>query len=278
MDNYIIERMSKAFDDYVHQEDGVEFWYARDLQKLLDYEKWQTFEQVIKKAQISCISAKQEKNNHFTEVSKMVDIGSDTKRKVVDFRLTRFACYLIAQNGDPRKEVIAFAQSYFALQTRKQELLQERIKLAERINARRKLQDSEFIFSKTLYERGVDPDGFARIRSKGDEILFGGKTTREMKEKLKVPDKRPLADFLPTVTITAKELANQISTLNVNRTDVKGEKNITEVHKSSNKAVRGALLSEKVVPEELPPEEDLKKLKKRVESKDKTNLLKRNRL
>jgi DNA-damage-inducible protein D len=274
MQNYAIEKMSKSFDEYVHHEDGIEFWYARDLQKLLDYDKWQTFEQVIKKAKISCVSAKQQEAHHFTEVSKTIAMPKGAFKKIVDFKLTRFSCYLIAQNGDPRKEVIAFAQSYFALQTRRQELLQERIKLAERINARKKLQESESIFSKTLYERGVDSDGFARVRSKGDEVLFGGKTTSEIKKKLNVPDKRPLADFLPTVTITAKELANQISTLNVNRNDVLGEEHITEVHKSSNRAVRGALLSQNVKPEDLPPEEDLKKLKKRIESKDKINLLK----
>jgi DNA-damage-inducible protein D len=274
MDNYVIEKMSMSFDDYVHHENGIEFWCARDLQKLLDYEKWQTFEQVIKKAEVSCTLAKQVKEHHFTEVSKTIPMPKGASKQIVDFKLTRFACYLIAQNGDPRKEVIAFAQSYFALQTRKQELLQERIKLAERINARKKLQESESIFSKTLYERGVDSDGFARIRSKGDEVLFGGKTTSEMKEKLKVPKKQPLADYLSTVVITAKELSTQISTLNVNKNDIKGEKDITEVHKSSNRAVRGALLQENVIPEELPPEEDLKKLKKRIESTDKTNLLK----
>jgi len=174
MDRNIIVRLNKVFEDYAQEADGIEFWYARDLQVLLGYTQWRNFLAIIDKAKESCKNSGQTVDNHFANVSKMVQIGSEAERQIDDITLTRYACYLIAQNGDPRKEEIAFAQSYFALQTRKQELIEERIKLQERFAARNKLIASETELSKLIYERGVDYAGFARIRSKGDEALFGG--------------------------------------------------------------------------------------------------------
>jgi|SRR3989338_747916 len=215
MEKQIITKLTKNFEDYAHQEKAVEFWFARDLQKLLDYDDWRNFAHVIEKAKLSCKNSGQEPSDHFVDANKMVQLGSGSERKVDDFMLTRYACYLIAQNGDPRKEEIAFAQSYFAIQTRKQELIEERIALQERLDAREKLIASETELSKLIYERGVDDAGFARIRSKGDEALFGGNNTKQMKKKLHIPQNRPMADFLPTVTIAAKNFATEITNFNV---------------------------------------------------------------
>jgi DNA-damage-inducible protein D len=199
----------------------------------------------------------------------MVKIGSGAERKQDDIMLTRYACYLIAQNGDPKKEQIAFAQSYFAIQTRKQELLEERIRLNERLQAREKLAATETELSKNIYERGVDNKGFANIRSKGDWALFGGLTTSNMKKKLGIPENRPLADFLPTITITAKQLATEITNFNVKQHDLKGEARITDEHVKNSKDVRGLLGKSGIKPEQLPAEEDIKKLERRVKSADK---------
>jgi DNA-damage-inducible protein D len=196
MKNEMIAQLNSKFEDAACQKDGVEYWMARDLQVLLEYTQWRNFLQVIDKAKTACLKSKQNVSDHFADVSKMVSLGSGSEREVDDIMLTRYACYLIAQNGDPKKEQIAFAQSYFAIQTRKQELLAERIALVERVQARKKLAAAETELSGLVYERGVDGQGFGRIRSKGDEALFGGNTTFEMKKKLGVPDKRPLADFL----------------------------------------------------------------------------------
>lgn len=269
MDSKTITKLTKNFEEYSFKEDGIEFWFARDLQKLLGYVEWRKFLGVIKKAKISCKKAKAEVDDHFVGAAKKVDLGSGSKREIEDILLTRYACYLIAQNGDPRKDEIAFAQSYFALQTRKQELIEERIRLKQRLEAREKLSKSETELSKNIYERGVDDKGFARIRSKGDEALFGGNSTKDMKIKLAIPKNRPVADFLPTVTIAAKNFATEITNFNVKSNDLQGENNITGEHVRNNKRVRKVLLEDDIIPEELPPEEDLKKLQRKVKSSEK---------
>ena len=231
MDKKTISTMKKMFDDIMHTtEDGiVEFWYARELMGCLGYTTWRRFKDAINRAMESCKGAEIEVSDHFADAVKMVEIGSNAVRDVDDIMLTRYACYLIAQNGDPRKEEIAFAQSYFAVQTRKQELIEERIAYIQRTEARGKLRESEKRLSQNIYERGVDDAGFGRIRSKGDQALFGGRSTQEMKEKLGVSDKRPLADFLPTLTIAAKNLATEMTNYNVEEKDLRSnEKNCTK--------------------------------------------------
>ena len=221
MEKELITRRHKNFEDFVRYEDGVEFWYARDIQPLLAYTQWQNFEQVVQKAKIACLNAGNALSDHFTDVSKVIVTGKGAQQQILDIKLTRYACYLIAQNGDPRKEEIAFAQTNFAIQTRKQELIEQRLAELERLVARDRLSASEKEFAGIAFERGVDPQGFARIKSKGDEVLFGGKSTHHMKSKLKVPDKRPLADFLPAATITAKALANQITSHEIKESNAK---------------------------------------------------------
>lgn len=259
------------FDDIMHTtEDGtVEFWYARELMGCLGYTTWRRFKDAINRAMESCKSAEIEVSDHFADAVKMVEIGSNAVRDVDDIMLTRYACYLIAQNGDPRKEEIAFAQSYFAVQTRKQELIEERIAYIQRTEARGKLRESEKRLSQNIYERGVDDAGFGRIRSKGDQALFGGRSTQEMKEKFGVSDKRPLADFLPTLTIAAKNLATEMTNYNVEEKDLKGEGAITTEHVQNNTTVREMLGIRGIKPEELPPSEDIKKLERKVKSQEK---------
>ncbi|MCK5025955.1 MAG: DNA damage-inducible protein D [Nanoarchaeota archaeon] len=263
-----ITGLTKTFEESAYQEDGVEYWLARDLQRLLEYEQWRNFLKVIEKAKESCKNSKQEVKYHFADISKKVKLGSGSKREIEDIMLTRYACYLIAQNGDPRKEIIAFAQSYFALQTRKQELIEERMHLIERLAAREKLIETETELSKNIYERGVDYQGFARIRSKGDSALFGGNNTLTMKKKLGIPKSRPIADFLPTITIKAKDLASEITNFNTKKDDLQGETQITDEHVKNNTEVRKLLAKSDIKPEELPPEEDIKKLQRRVKSTD----------
>lgn len=271
MDKKTISTMKKMFDDIMHTtEDGiVEFWYARELMGCLGYTTWRRFKDAINRAIESCKSAEIEVSDHFADAVKMVEIGSNAVRDVDDIMLTRYACYLIAQNGDPRKEEIAFAQSYFAVQTRKQELIEERIAYIQRTETRGKLRKSEKRLSQNIYERGVDDAGFGRIRSKGDQALFGGRSTQEMKEKLGVSDKRPLADFLPTLTIAAKNLATEMTNYNVEEKDLKGEGAITTEHVQNNTTVREMLATRGIKPEELPPSEDIKKLERKVKSQEK---------
>lgn len=271
MEKQLIVKMQGQLDALIQTipDESVEYWFARDLQKVLGYSQWRNFQEVIAKAKESCKNAGIAIEDHFADVSKKVEIGSGAERSIEDVMLTRYACYLIAQNGDPRKEPIAFAQSYFAIQTRKQEVIEERIRLQERLQSRQKLRESETELSKNIYERGVDDRGFGRIRSKGDAALFGGKTTGQMKSQLGVPKNRPLADFLPTVTITAKNLATEITNYNARRDDLQGEFTITKEHIQNNKSIRSVLIERGIQPEALPPEEDLKKLERRVRAGEK---------
>lgn len=269
MEKDTIVKLNKRFEEYAYEQDGVEYWLARELQELLGYADWRNFLNAINKAKDSCETTGEAVSDHFVGVTKMVKIGSGAEREQEDIMLTRYACYLIAQNGDPKKEQIAFAQSYFAIQTRKQELLEERIQLMERLQAREKLAATETELSKNIYERGVDNSGFARIRSKGDWAMFGGHNTSDMKRKLGIKENRPLADFLPTITITAKQLATEITNFNVKKNDLKGEGNITSEHVKNNKDVRSLLGKSGIKPEDLPAEEDIKKLERRVKTLDK---------
>ena len=260
----MITKLSGAFEEVVYSQDGLEYWLARDLQKLLDYDEWRNFLRVIDKAKIACEKSKQKITDHFVDVNKTIEMPKGASKEIDDIMLTRYACYLIAQNGDPRKDTIAFAQSYFAVQTRKQEILEERIRLAERLQARQKLIETETELSKLIYERDVDNQGFGRIRSKGDQALFGGITTLQMKKKLGIPENRPLADFLPTITIKAKDLATEITNFNVQKNNLYGEEKITKEHVKNNTDVRNVLGKSGIKPEKLPPEEDIKKLERRV--------------
>jgi DNA-damage-inducible protein D len=269
MNKELLTKLHVSFEDAAKTENGITYWLARDIQPLLEYARWENFETAIDRAKTACANSEQPVENHFREVTKMVSIGSDASREINDLMLTRYACYLIAQNGDPRKEAIAFAQSYFAIQTRKQELLEERMQLAERLQARAKLTETERQLSSTLYEHGVDDKGFGEIRSKGDNALFGGHNTASMKKRLAVPSGRPLADFLPTVTLKAKEFAAAITDFNVRKRNLWGTPVIASEHVKNNKDVRAVLAKSDIVPENLPPEEDIQKLERRVKSADK---------
>ncbi|CEN44260.1 conserved hypothetical protein [Capnocytophaga canis] len=271
--NKIIQYKS-LFDEVVHsiedeRNDKIEVWYARELQSVLGYARWENFLVAIHRAIDSCKTQNINVDDHFREVTKKVSLGSGSQRSIQDFMLTRYACYLIAQNGDPKKEEIAFAQSYFALQTRKIELIEERLQHLSRLETRDKLKSAEKQLSQNIYQRGVDERGFGRIRSKGDTALFGGKSTEEMKKRLGVKSNRPLADFLPTLTIAAKNLATEMTNYNVENKDLYGESSITNEHIQNNKSVRTMLGDRGIKPEELPPAEDIKKIERKVAKEQK---------
>ena len=266
MELHDIERRKLTLDDLAHidAESGVEFWYARDIMEFLGYRRWENFAVAVERAKVSGNASRTAGQDHFREATKMIEAGKGAQRKVKDYKLTRYACYLIAQNGDPRKEEIAFAQSYFALQTRKQELIEERMRALARIAIRGQLTEAEKELSRIAYERGVDGAGFARIRSTGDAALFGGHTTADMKKRLGVKGSRPLADHLPSVTLAAKQLATEMTNHNVEGKDLHGERPIAEEHVQNNVGVRDLLGRRGIRPEELPPEEDVRRLERRV--------------
>ena len=277
MDIQKIQQYKSAFDLVAREisddsGNSMEIWYARELQQVLGYARWENFVIAIGRAMESCKTLKINVDDHFREVTKMIALAKGAQREVQDFMLTRYACYLIAQNGDPKKEEIAFAQSYFAVQTRKIELIEERLQQIARLDTRERLRASEKQLSRNIYERGVDDKGFGRIRSKGDYALFGGLTTEQMKRRLGIKS-GALADYLPTLTIAAKNLATEMTNYNVEQKDLYGETSITAEHVQNNRSVRGMLNQRGIKPEELPPAEDIKKVERRV-AKDEKNMLK----
>ena len=268
MTDSLVPQLTAHFDEISHRvpDKGIEFWFARDLMEPLGYARWENFTAAIHRAIESCKSTGYDEEHNFRDVTKMVKVGSGAERPVDDFMLTRYACYLIAQNGDPRKQAIAFAQSYFAVQTRKQELIEDRMRLQARMDARERLRESEKALSQNIYERGVDDAGFGRIRAQGDAALFGGHTTQMMKDKYGIVQTRSLADFLPTLTIAAKNLATEMTNHNVQQADLQGERAIAKEHVQNNHSVRDMLGQRGIQPEQLPAEEDIKKLERRVKA------------
>ncbi len=261
----IVYKLTENFEDFLQlTEEGIEFWLARDLQHLLGYGKWDNFQNVISKAKTACEISGQEISDHFADVGKMVDIGSGAQKEIDDVMLTRFACYLIAQNGDPRKEQIAFAQTYFAIQTRKAELIEQKIVELERVQARNKLAKTEKELSHVIFEQTGGNQNFALIRSKGDQALFN-KTTQQMKDKWGIKNK-PLADFMPTILLKAKDFATEITIFNAKQKKMNTEGQISNEHITNNKSVRNTLLSRGIVPENIPPEEDIKKLERKLKT------------
>jgi len=271
MDKKIVVRLHTSFEEMVRKfpNTNTEFWCARDLQMLLGYARWENFAKVVDRAITACQNSGYDPKDHFLGITKKVDLGSGAKRDVQDIALTRYACYLIAQNGDPAKEPIAFAQTYFAVQTRKQEVIERRLAEAERVGARKRLTRSEKELSGIIFDRLRDNESFARIRSKGDRALFGGRTTQDMKDRLGVPQGRPLADFLPTITIKANDFANEITNFNIKQNDLCTESGVTDEHVKNNAEVRQLLVDRGIIPEALPPGEDVKKVERRLISEQK---------
>lgn len=269
MKQEFITQLFERFESACYIYKNLECWSARELQEILNYAKWDNFLKVIEKAKKACENSGSLLSDHFADVGKMVQIGSGSERQIEDIALTRYACYLIAQNGDSSKNEVAFAQTYFAVQTRKQEIIEQRLLNVARVTAREKLSKSEKKLSGIIYERGVDDKGFATIRSKGDQALFGGFSTNDMKRKLQIPDNRPLADFLPTLTIKAKDFATELTSHNVVDKNLKGEGQISKEHIENNIAVRKMLKERGVLPEHLPALEDVKKIQRQLDNDEK---------
>ena len=268
----LVHALTETFEGHAQQTDsGIEFWLARDLQQLLGYAEWRNFGTVLSKAKTACELSGHRIGDHFVDVNKMVDLGSGSQREVDDLMLTRYACYLVAQNGDPKKQEIAFAQTYFAIQTRRAELIEQRLLDAERVFARKKLTETEKELSQVIYEQTGGNQDFALIRSKGDQALFG-KSTQAMKANWKVPDSRPLADFAPTILLKAKDFAAEITIFNARQHEMDSERAISQEHISNNQAVRNTLLERGIRPEALPPAEDVKKIERRLSAEDKKSL------
>lgn len=278
MELEIINSLTNSFESFSNKtQDNTEFWFARDLQQLLGYTKWDNFKNVIIKAKTACEISEQDTLDHFADVGKMVQIGSGASKEIDDIMLTRYACYLIAQNGDSRKESIAFAQTYFAIQTRKAELIEQRILDQERVQSRKKLSQTEKELSKVIFEQTGKNENFAFIRSKGDKALFNH-TTQEMKDKWGVSKTKPLADFMPTILLKAKDFATEITIYNAKEKQMNYESEISNEHITNNKAVRDTLLSRDIVPENVKPQEDIQKVERKLNSETKKVLKSKDKL